>query len=60
MYTYTMCIYVQALDFNPIHKPCLIKRSQCYRKLGEMEKSIADADVTLADKPNYYPVFLHF
>ena len=43
-----------------MHKPCLIKRSQCYRKLGEMEKSIADADATLADKPNYYPVFLHF
>ena len=58
LYFYHFFLYSkqQALDLKPNDKNCLIARGQCYMRLGDAEKSLADANETLKEDPKYIKV----
>ncbi|XP_049623951.1 outer dynein arm-docking complex subunit 4 [Suncus etruscus] len=45
--------FSNALHLQPGDKNCLVARSKCFLKMGELEKSLQDAEVSLQDDPNF-------
>lgn len=50
--------YTEALDLDPSHVVALCNRAQCFLKLGEHEKALADAERAIEVKSDY--VKAHF
>jgi len=51
---FSLCF--KALDMRPTDRKCLIARAQCYHRLGEADKALADANETLRDDNKYVKV----
>ncbi|XP_055984185.1 outer dynein arm-docking complex subunit 4 [Sorex fumeus] len=45
--------FSNALHLQPGDKNCLVARSKCFLKMGELEKSLQDAEASLQDDPNF-------
>jgi len=43
---------------RPTDRKCLIARAQCYHRLGEADKALADANETLREDNKYIKVSL--
>ena len=50
--------YTEALDLDPSHVVALCNRAQCFLRLGEHEKALADAEAAIVVKSDY--VKAHF
>ena len=57
-YSQAVLHYTEALDLDASHVVALCNRAQCFLKLGEHDKALADADAALSVKPDY--VKAHF
>jgi len=49
-------LFVEALEMRPTDRKCLIARAECYHRIGEADKALADANETLKDDNRYVKV----
>ena len=46
----------QALNMRPMEKHVLVSRSKCYLQLGDSQKSLEDAQMSLKEDPEFFKV----
>jgi len=49
-------LFVEALEMRPTDRKCLIARAECYHRIGEADKALADANETMKDDNRYVKV----
>ena len=52
-------VQLQALEFQPEDKSCLVARSKCHLQLGDAAAALKDAEESLKEDKKYHKVELN-
>ena len=50
---------LQALEFEPEDKLCLVARSKCYLRVGNATEALKDAEESLKEDQKYHKVLIY-